>query len=253
MNNKKRYFIELAYHGKYYHGWQVQPNAVSVQEVLNQKMSTILREEIYVIGSGRTDTGVHCKQQFAHCDTSSALHPSDFKHKLNSFLPTDISIQKLTEVKPEAHARFDATFRRYEYHISLAKNPFATDLAWEVTKMPNFDTMNEAANLLLAFESFESFCKTHSQNDQFKCDITQAYWEKTNNNTAIFHIKANRFLRGMVRLIVGELMKVGTGKMSVAHFKESLEARTSRSNRVSAPPQGLFLCEVGYSDDIFVQ
>lgn len=247
-----RYFIEIAYNGKNYHGWQVQPNAVTIQEILMEKLSLMLREEVYVIGSGRTDTGVHCKQQFAHFDLSQEIDTSQIKVKLNSFLPNDISISAIRKVKEDAHARFDATFRRYEYHITLRKDPFLTDFTWQVYNELDFELMNEAAQVLKQIEYFESFCKTKTQNEHFMCDVTAAFWEKPDANSAIFHIKANRFLRGMVRLIVGDLVRVGTGKKSIEQFKKDAEARTFRSKRVSAPAQGLYLCEVGYPENIFV-
>ncbi len=249
---KKRYFLEIAYHGKPYHGWQVQPNAITVQEILNDCLQKLLREEIYVVGSGRTDTGVHCRQQFAHFDTTSDLPPEQIQYKLNAFLPDTIGISRVLEVVPEAHARFDATFRRYEYHISTVKNPFLLDTAWWVKPSLNFDAMNEAAQLLTQWEDFESFCKTHTQNDHFRCDVTHANWEKTGISSAVFHIKANRFLRGMVRLIVGELVHVGSGKKSIKDFQVELEARQFAPNRTAAPAHGLFLCEVGYPSSIFL-
>ncbi len=246
-----RYFLEIAYHGKAYHGWQIQPNALTVQEILNDRLRKLLRDEqVYVVGSGRTDTGVHCRQQFAHFDTHVPFAPDDLCHKLNAFLPHDLAVARIFPVPPTAHARFSATFRRYEYHIHHQKKPFLQDFSWQLAHIPDFDKMNEAASYLTQYQSFESFCKTNTQNEHFLCEVTEAYWEERTRAQAVFHIRANRFLRGMVRLIVGELVKVGQGRKTPSEFRDDLAARAFSKQRTSAPAQGLFLCEVGYPAEL---
>lgn len=248
-----KYFLEISYFGKHYCGWQVQPNAPSVQDVLNHRVRTLLADEqLYLVGSGRTDAGVHCRQQFAHFETQKPVETANFCHKLNAFLPKDISVRSLRKVIPSAHARFDALYRRYAYRLCFQKNPFETDFACQIFQEPDCESMNRAAQILTQMTHFESFCKTRTQNSHYRCQVTQAVWTKNTDGIIVFHIKANRFLRGMVRLIVGELLKVGTGKKSVAAFCEDAHSRSFHKARTAAPPEGLFLCEVGYPKHIFL-
>ena len=188
-----RYFIELAYNGKNYHGWQIQPDAITVQEVLENALSILLRKKIQVMGAGRTDAGVHAKQLFAHFDMEMIESISDLIFKLNSFLPKDISIQNIFPVKEDAHARFDALEREYEYFISLQKNPFSNDFTYFIHHKPNIDLMNSAANVLLSYKDFQCFSRSNTDVKTYNCDVKEAYW-KVENSQLIFTIKADRFL-----------------------------------------------------------
>jgi len=247
-----RYFIELAYNGKNYHGWQVQPNAISVQEVLNDCIGKILGEEINVVGCGRTDTGVHSSYFVAHLDSQKEnIDAHQFCYKLNKFLPKDIVIYSLQKVDMEAHSRFSATYRTYEYHLIEQKSPFLQELAFQSHVPLDFDLMNKAANVLFNYVDFTSFSKLHTDVKTNNCKITQAKWEFKENKW-IFTIKADRFLRNMVRAIVGTLLEVGKGKMTIDQFQNIIEAKDRGYAGTSAPAHALFLVDVGYPDDAFV-
>ncbi len=247
---QNRYFLELAYKGTAYHGWQIQANASSVQEEINKALSTILRTSTETMGSGRTDTGVHSKQQFLHFDYAGELEKLAFLKKINAVLPKDIAVYDLLEVCPEAHARFDATWRSYEYHISLRKNPFEEELSWLCFYQLDVERMNEAAQILLSHRDFECFSKVQTEVNHFQCEIKKAVWEQKDHHL-IFHITANRFLRGMVRAIVGTLVEVGTGKLDFNGFKQVLTSKDRRKAGSAAPAHGLFLSRVQYPADIF--
>jgi tRNA pseudouridine38-40 synthase len=249
--NQRRYFLELAYKGTKYHGWQIQANAHSVQDEINKALSLILRVPIDTMGSGRTDTGVHARQQYLHFNGPENLDGKDLLKRLNGILPKDIAAYNLQEVRSDAHARFDATSRSYEYHISLQKNPFEEELSWLYFNPLDTKVMNEASSLLLNCSDFESFSKVKTQVNNFKCDIKHAYWEKKEQRL-IFHISANRFLRGMVRAIVGTLVLVGEYKMDLNAFKTILESKNRRKAGSSAPACGLYLCRVAYPTSIFI-
>ena len=245
QSNFLRYFIELSYFGKNYHGWQIQPDVVSVQEKLNQALSTIYQKEIQVVGAGRTDTGVHAKQMFAHFDIEEELK-KDIVFKLNSIVPNDITIDKVFLVENEKHARFDAISRSYEYKIWLGRNPFLLDFSWQIhSQIPNLDLMNEAANLLLDYEDFESFSKVKTEVYTFNCNVTESIWRQ-NGKELTFYISANRFLRNMVRAIVGTLLDVGLGKISIDDFKRIIESKNRSNAGLSVPAKGLFLTEIKY-------
>jgi tRNA pseudouridine38-40 synthase len=240
-----RYFIELSYNGKKYHGWQIQPDVISVQEKLNVAVSTILQEKIEVVGAGRTDTGVHASQMFAHFDSAHALEET-VVHKLNSILPNDITVCKVFLVADEYHARFHAESRSYEYRIWLGRNPFLLDFSWQIhSQNLDLSKMNEAAKLLLEFEDFQTFSKVKTDVHTFNCDVTQAFW-KQEGNLLTFHISANRFLRNMVRAIVGTLVDVGLGKISIHNFKEIIESKNRSNAGLSVPAKGLFLTHIKY-------
>lgn len=247
-----RYFLEIAYKGKNYFGWQRQPKQISVQQVLEESLSTILRKEIKITGAGRTDAGVHAKQLFAHFDFEEIESIDGFIFKSNSFLPKDISIKNILKVKEDAHARFDAVKREYEYLISLQKNPFLEDFAYHINNKPNVDLMNEAAKLLLRHRDFQCFSRSKSDVKTYNCTIVKAVWE-ANNNTLIFTIGADRFLRNMVRAIVGTLLDVGYGKTSLADFKIILKSKSREEAGASAPAKGLYLTKVTYPDGIFLE
>lgn len=244
--SKLRYFIEFSYNGKNYFGYQIQPKEISVQEVLEKALSTILREEIKTTGAGRTDTGVHAKKAFAHFDTAQNLE-ENLADKLNSFLPPDIAVRRIFPVKENLHARFDATFRTYEYHISLAKNPFTQDFAWQIPKgCLDLTKMNEACEILKGYEDFESFSKTGGDNKTTFCKIYNAEW-KQNGSEILFTISADRFLRNMVRAIVGTMVEIGKGKMQPADLHQIIQDKNRSSAGSSAPAHGLFLVDVGYN------
>ena len=240
-----RYFIELSYKGKNYHGWQIQPDANSVQEELNKAISKVVRQEITVVGAGRTDTGVHASQMFAHFDIDKELE-GDYVYKFNSILPEDIVVYKVFLVNKEAHVRFDATSRSYAYKIWLGRNPFLLDSTWQIhSQKLNVELMNEAAKLLLEYENFQCFSKVKTEVHTFNCTVTEAKWVQE-GNTLTFYISANRFLRNMVRAIVGTLVDVGHEKTTVNQFREIIESKNRSNAGLSVPAKGLFLTEVKY-------
>lgn len=240
-----RYFIELSYKGTHYHGWQIQPDENSVQAELNKAISTILQEEISIVGAGRTDAGVHASQMFAHFDAQKELK-GNFVYKFNSILPNDIVVESLEKVADDAHARFDAVSRSYEYRIWLGRNPFLLDTAWQLhQKELNIDLMNEASKVLVEYTDFECFSKVKTDVRTFECTVTYAEW-KQEGKLLTFHISANRFLRNMVRAIVGTLIEVGQGKKSVDDFRKVIESKKRSEAGLSVPAQGLFLTEVRY-------
>ncbi len=240
-----RYFIELSYNGKNYHGWQIQPDAISVQQKVNYALSTMLQYEISVVGAGRTDTGVHASQMFAHFDVDQKLD-ENVVFKLNSILPEDIVVRKVFSVDQEMHARFNALSRSYVYKICLGRDPFLLDFAWQIHSQKfDLNRMNEAAKLLLEYQDFESFSKVKTDVYTFNCDITKAVWiEKENELT--FHISANRFLRNMVRAIVGTLLEVGSGKKTVEDFRKIIESKSRSKAGLSVPAKGLLLTAIKY-------
>ncbi|UFH53337.1 tRNA pseudouridine(38-40) synthase TruA [Spirosoma sp. KNUC1025] len=245
-----RYFLQLAYRGTNYHGWQRQPNGRSVQEVLETALSTILRQPTGIVGSGRTDTGVHAAQQFAHFETDVPL-PGHLLRSLNSLIPPDIAVYDCFPVRADDHARYTATFRYYQYQISRRKDPFREGLVYVFTLPLNVVQMNEAADRFLYHTDFESFSKVKTDVRTFNCRIDQAYWEQKPNGDLVFHIRANRFLHGMVRAIVGTLLDVGQGRLNVADIDRIILARDRRQAGRAAPAEGLSLVEVGYPNEVF--
>ena len=244
-----RYFLELAYNGKEYHGWQKQPNAVSVQEVVEKALCTLLQEEIEIVGAGRTDAGVHARQLFAHCDITT-VQEEELVYKLNSLLPRDIVVNGLYRMKPEAHARFDAMSRSYEYHLIQQKDPFAFDMAYLVKRELDLRLMNKAAEILLEYEDFKCFSRSRTDVKSYKCKITSAFWEHKNNRL-IFYITADRFLRNMVRAILGTLLDVGIGKTEVEKLHDIIESKNRSEAGASAPAHGLYLTQIEYPNKIF--
>lgn len=242
----QRYFIELAYNGTLYHGWQIQPNAVTVQELINKALSTFLRIDTETIGCGRTDTGVHATRFFAHFDVpnSKELQESDVR-SLNALLPHDIAIRRIIRVPANAHSRFDATLRSYQYHIHLNKDPFKHGFSWLLRDWLDIDLMNRAANIIMEYTDFSCFSKSNTQVKTNNCQITRAEWVKTNDGY-IFHVSADRFLRNMVRAIVGTLLQVGRKEIEPEAVRAIIESKDRSNAGVSVPACGLYLTEVKY-------
>lgn len=247
----QRYFIELAYKGTNFHGWQVQPNAPTVQESLEKALSVITRESISVTGAGRTDTGVHASYYVAHFDSiNTELDHPDFAHKLNSFLPKDIVIFSISKVSPEAHARFDAISRTYHYHLNLLKDPFSLETSWHFFRQPDIRLMNEASRILFDYTDFTSFSKLHTDVKTNNCKILQAEWTQ-NKSEIVFTVKADRFLRNMVRALAGTILEVGIGKNDLAGFRKIIEMKDRGAAGFSVPAHGLFLVDVEYPEPVF--
>ncbi|HVD98405.1 MAG TPA: tRNA pseudouridine(38-40) synthase TruA [Cytophagaceae bacterium] len=246
-----RYFLDIAYKGTHYHGWQIQQNAHSVQQELENALQKILGQKIETLASGRTDTGVHAEQQIVHLDLEDEF-TEQHVYKLNCVLPNDIAVKDFFPVTNQAHARFDATSRSYEYRITRMKNPFLIDNAYFYDRLLDLAKMNEAAVMLLNYHDFESFSKVHTDVKNFRCDIYLARW-KEKNDLLIFEIEANRFLRGMVRAIVGSLIMVGLGKISVQDFEKMIISRSRSQAGPAAPPEGLFLTRIKYPDSVYLE
>jgi tRNA pseudouridine38-40 synthase len=243
----QRYFIYLAYDGTCYHGWQIQPNGDSVQQQLMNALQTLLRREVVeVTGAGRTDTGVHAKLMVAHFDHDEAIDCTQLTDKLNRLLPSDISVFKVAPVDADMHARFSAKSRRYEYYVTTAKSPFMRQYRYKLHKAPDFQLMNQAAKLLLEVADFTSFSKLHTDVKTNICHVTRAEWSQVDDVTWVFTIQADRFLRNMVRAIVGTLLVVGYGKLSLAEFQQVIQQKDRCSAGMSVPAQGLFLAEILY-------
>jgi len=244
-----RYFIELSYNGKAYHGWQNQPNAITVQQVLEEALSVLLNTKIEVVGAGRTDSGVHASQMYAHVDVDVELDISTLSYKLNSFLPNDIAIHDIYKVKDEAHARFDATSRTYHYKISTKKNVFNNDFAYQLQLSLDFEKMNEACKILLQYKDFQCFSKSNTDVKTYNCNIMEAKWVKEHNEL-IFIITADRFLRNMVRAIVGTMINIGLGKIEVKDLISIIESKNRSEAGYSVPAHGLYLIQIVYPESI---
>ncbi|EAY26305.1 tRNA pseudouridine(38-40) synthase TruA [Microscilla marina] len=244
-----RYFLELAYSGTQYHGWQIQKNAHSVQAEIQNALSVLLRQPTDILGSGRTDAGVHAIQQYAHFDTEQTLDGEVFAKKMNGILPEDISIKRVINVHEEAHTRFDATQRHYMYRINQEKTPFLRGVSYYNFHRFDIDLMNKAAQIMLKHEDFQCFSKVHTDVNHYLCNIQQAYWQKEtsyNVNLLVFYIQANRFLRGMVRAITGTMLNVGSGKITLEEFEQIILNKDRKQAGWSVPAQGLFLAKVEY-------
>ncbi|MDT0684757.1 tRNA pseudouridine(38-40) synthase TruA [Autumnicola psychrophila] len=240
-----RYFLELAYLGTAYHGWQRQPNALSVQEKIEEVLTRLLQVNVEIVGAGRTDAGVHAKQLFAHFDAEEILNTEEIRFKMNSMLPKDIAIIDIFEVRPDAHARFDALSRSYEYQIIQHKNPFVMDQTFYLKKELNIAKMNEAAEILNTYTNFKCFSKSRTDVKTYNCKIKSAVWKKS-GDMLVFHITADRFLRNMVRAIVGTLLEIGQGKSSVDNLHQIIKSEDRGRAGTSVPAQGLFLTEIKY-------
>ena len=251
---KNRYFIDMAFKGTAYHGWQSQSNAGTVQASLEEGLFRITGEAIRTVGAGRTDTGVHARSFTVHFDASSGLFDDtkDFLYKINSVLPSDIAVFRIRSVTGTAHARFSALSRIYEYVISRKKNPFMTEYSWLLTKPLDLKAMNEASSLLLGRHDFTSFSKLHSNNRTNLCMVLKAGWREENDDQVIFRIEADRFLRNMVRSIVGNLVMLGSGKIRLQQFAHILESRDRSLAKGTAPAEGLSLVQIIYPSEIYL-
>lgn len=244
-----RYFAELAYKGTDFYGWQIQPEQISVQETLQDAFSTILRLPIEVVGCGRTDTGVHASQYYVHFDFAGEF-PLHFLSRVNKFLPPSIAILRIFPVAEEAHARFDAYHRAYEYRMHFQKDPFKREISYyyPFSQWPELDKMQQAARLLLDYEDFFPFCKTHHDAQTYTCALKRSEWVAEADGLSLsYHIAANRFLRGMVRLIVGMCINVGTGKLELDTVRRAMDEQTRLERSASAPAEGLYLRDIRYS------
>ena len=248
-----RYFIEFSYNGAEFHGWQKQNNATSVQQIIEKSLSLIQGEHLTVVGAGRTDTGVHAKFMTAHFDIKKLSKlKEDFIFKLNQLLPKSIIIKNIRRVKDDAHARFDATSRTYKYYLSLAKDPFNYSLHYFYNGNLDWDLMNKASKIILNNSDFECFSKSNTDVKTFECEVQKAFWKK-NNNGAVFEITANRFLRNMVRSIVGTLIEIGNGKKKINDLEKILMSKQRKNAGYSVPAKGLFLTEINYPNSIFLE
>ncbi|RYY35983.1 MAG: tRNA pseudouridine(38-40) synthase TruA [Sphingobacteriaceae bacterium] len=248
MNTTQRYFIELAYDGTRYHGWQIQPNALTVQELLNKALSTILRQPVETTGCGRTDTGVHATEFFAHFDALQTIDHGPWtidSRGLNALLPHDIAIKRIFQVDNDAHTRFDATLRSYEYHIHFNKDPFKHNYSWLLRDRPDINLMNQAARIITEYTDFSCFSKSNTQVKTNNCKISRAEWVEADGGI-VFHISADRFLRNMVRAIVGTLIEVGRGDIPPETVRDIIESKNRGNAGTSVPACGLYLTEVKY-------
>lgn len=249
----RRFFITLSYNGKNYCGWQIQPNGITVQQKLQEALSTILRQEVNVVGAGRTDSGVHARNMIAHFDwDGNEFDGEELTIKLNGFLPKDIAIQSIKEVVPDAHARFSALSRTYSYTVTLRKDPYLHEYTHRVFYTPDIELMNRLCKILLKTDDFTSFSKLHTDAKTNLCDVTYAHWEITARGDYLFTITADRFLRNMVRSIVGTLLLAGRGRLDEEGFRQIIAAKDRRAAGESAPGHALFLEKVEYPAHIWL-
>lgn len=241
-----RYFITFSYDGTAYHGWQIQPHSLSVQEELQKAMSTLLRKPMEVIGAGRTDTGVHARKMVAHFDYDEEVDCLQLVYKLNKLLPRDIAVQQVEPVAEDMHARFSAKSRTYHYYVHMGKNPFLRSYSWQVYGNIDFELMNQAASVLMEYKDFTSFSKVNTDTKTNDCTITEAHWDRVGEDQWCFTITANRFLRNMVRAIVGTLMEVGRGRMTIEQLRRVIDAKDRCCAGDSVPGNALFLVQVKY-------
>ena len=241
-----RYFITLSFDGTAYHGWQIQPHSVSVQEELQKALSTLLRMPVEVVGAGRTVTGVHARKMLSHFDINAELDCQQLVYKLNKLLPRDIAVQHVEQVSDDMHARFSAKSRTYHYYVHLGKNPFLRSYSWQLYGNPDFELMNKAAVVLMEYMDFTSFSKVNTDTKTNDCTITEAHWDRVGEEQWRFTITANRFLRNMVRAIVGTLMEVGRGRMTIEQLRQVIEAKDRCRAGDSVPGNALFLVDVKY-------
>ncbi len=245
-----RYFIQFSYFGKAYHGWQIQPNAITVQQVLEEGLSMLLRSKVSLVGAGRTDAGVHAKEMYAHFDFESEFQVFELKQRVNNYLPSDIAVKGIYKVLDDAHARFDALARTYEYWVVQQKNPFYLDSAHFIWSSLDVNAMNKAAEILKEYDDFECFSKTHTDVRTFNCAIETARWSN-DKDKLVFTITADRFLRNMVRAVVGTLLEVGLKKIDPETIRAIIESKNRAEAGTSVPAKGLYLTKVVYPQKIF--
>ncbi len=246
-----RYFLSLAYDGTNYHGWQIQPNAITVQAVLNDALSKITRESVNVVGCGRTDTGVHASFYVLHFDIHSIIENHDkFLYHLNAVLPADIAIYEISRVQNELHARFDAVARQYHYFFALNHHPFLNKFSKRLTQIPDVELLNKAAGIVLKNDDFSSFCKAHAANKTNICKIEISRW-CIRDDFLIYEVKADRFLRNMVRALTGTMLEIGLGKRPLSELQQIFDAKDRRKAGLSVAPEGLFLTGVWYREELF--
>lgn len=245
-----RYFADIEFDGTAYSGWQIQPHSPSVQQTLEEALALFLRCKVDVTGAGRTDAGVHASQMIAHFDLETPQDSDWMMHKLNGILPQDIAVHRIWPVRPDAHARFDAVSRTYKYYVTLNKSAFHREYSWYLVNEPDFGLMNQAAEMLLSTVNFTSFSKLHTDTKTNDCRVTEALWTPLEDGRWVFTITADRFLRNMVRAIVGTLMEVGRHKLTLEEFKKIIESKDRCSAGDSAPAQGLFLHKIVYPDNL---
>lgn len=247
-----RWLFSISYLGTNYNGWQTQANATGVQEIVEDAFTKILRRKISIVGSGRTDTGVHCKRQYFHVDLNEDVKAAPFIQNLNALLPRDIAILSAKIIHPEASARYHASQRSYQYMITRKKDPLLVGLAWYCFKKLDIPTMNKAASLLTGMQDFECFSKVKTDVNHFVCDVKKAKWS-AKGDLLLFDIAANRFLRGMVRAIVGTLVDVGSGKITLKEFEAILRSKDRKKAGMNVPAEGLYLMDVKYPNRIFLK
>ena len=247
-----RYFIYLEFDGSAYSGWQIQPHSPSVQQTLEEALALFLRQNVSVTGAGRTDAGVHASEMVAHFDLDEPQDCGWMRGKLNGILPQDIAVHRIVPVKADAHARFDATARTYKYYVTFNKSAFNRNYSWFLPNEPDFEMMNRAAEILMKTVDFTSFSKLHTDTRTNDCHVTEAGWEMLPDGRWVFTITADRFLRNMVRAIVGTLMEVGRGRLTIDGFQRIVDSKDRCSAGDSAPAQGLFLYKIVYPDNLFV-
>ena len=244
-------FLKLSYKGTKFFGWQIQPNQPSVQEAIEKALTKINSgKEVKIVGCGRTDTGVHASEYYAHVELPFEMEIGQLKHKLNTMLSSDIVIQDIIAVRDEAHSRFDATQRTYHYFIHKEKDPFVDEISWFRKQDLDLASMNKACLMLMGHSNFECFSKVKTEVNNFNCDISKAVWIKSDKGY-IFSISANRFLRNMVRAIVGTMIQLGEGQISIEQFQDILDSNNRSEAGQSVPAKGLFLAKIDYPDDIF--
>lgn len=241
-----RYFIYFSFDGTNYHGWQIQPNGISVQEQLETALSTLLREKVPVVGAGRTDAGVHARKMVAHFDINQKIDGKQLVYKLNRLLPRDMAVDRIEEVESIKHARFSALSRTYRYYVTTNRDPFTRMFSWQTNYELDFALMNEAAAILLEYEDFAAFCKSHSDAKTTICNVMSAKWYMTSDTSWYFEITANRFLRNMVRAIVGTLIEVGRHRITINEFRKIIESKQRTKAGESMPGNALFLYDIGY-------
>ncbi len=246
-----RYFLDISYKGTNYSGWQIQSNANTIQAELNKALKVLIIDPIETLGSGRTDAGVHANQQIVHFDTNSSINADDFIYKLNSLLPKDIAVRSLKKVRPDAHARYDATSRSYRYFIHTKKEPFVENSSYFFHQQLDVEFIRSAVDFLSEQTDFEAYSKVHTEVNNFNCQIFEAKWELTADGY-VFYIRANRFLRGMVRALVGTLLDVGTKRTSIPKLKEIMESRNRSMAGKSVSPDGLYLDSVIYPENTYL-